>query len=241
LTAGHGTFESRDNDDDDENPVGGGSKIYASVAGVVHYINKYVCVKPLRQAYKPDMGDVVVGRIVAVMGKSWNVDIGAYQHAVLNLTNINLPGGEQRRRNEDDQLNMRSFFKEGDIISAEVQNIGSQDGKITLQTRNLKYGKLFNGFLASVDSNYVRRSKVHIHDMSEPLGCAGLKMILGVNGYIWISQEPPQETSKKVAPVSAESRDKMATLRNCVVALEKSHIPIYKETILKTVESCKGL
>lgn len=102
LTAGHGTFESKEEDEDQAE-----SKIYASVAGVVHYINKYVCVKPLRQAYKPDIGDVVVGRIVAVLGKSWSVDIGAYQHAVLNLTNINLPGGEQRRRNEEDQVNMR--------------------------------------------------------------------------------------------------------------------------------------
>ena len=37
---------------------------------------------------------------------------------------------------------MRKFFKENDIISAEVQQVGSSDGKITLQTRNLKYGKV---------------------------------------------------------------------------------------------------
>jgi exosome complex component RRP4 len=38
----------------------------------------------------------------------------------LNLTNINLPGGEQRRRSEEDQMAMRKFFKENDIISAEI-------------------------------------------------------------------------------------------------------------------------
>ncbi len=82
---------------------------------------------------------------------------------------------------------MRSFFKEGDIISAEVQNIGTQDGRIALQTRNMKYGKLANGFLTQVDANYIRRSKVHIHDMGETLGVGGLQMILGVNGYVWIT------------------------------------------------------
>ena len=62
MTAGHGTFEHRD--EEDEN--GSSSKIFASVAGVVHYIDRYVCVKPLKKAYQPDIGDVVVGRIVAV-------------------------------------------------------------------------------------------------------------------------------------------------------------------------------
>ena len=98
LTAGHGTFEAKD---DEEQTT---SNIFASVAGVVHYIDKYVCVKPLKASYRPDLGDVIVGRIVAVQNKSWSVDVNSYQHAVLNLTNINLPGGEQRRRSEEDQL-----------------------------------------------------------------------------------------------------------------------------------------
>lgn len=42
------------------------SKIYASVAGVVHYIDRYVCVKPLKNIYKPDIGDVIVGRVVNI-------------------------------------------------------------------------------------------------------------------------------------------------------------------------------
>jgi len=49
---------------------------------------------------------------------------------MLNLTSINLPGGVQRRRSEEDQLNMRNFFKEGDIISAEVMQVNSSDGRI---------------------------------------------------------------------------------------------------------------
>lgn len=69
----------------------------------MHYIDRYVCVKPLRAScYRPDLGDVVVGRIVAVQNKAWTVDVNSYQHAALSLTNINLPGGEQRRRSEED-------------------------------------------------------------------------------------------------------------------------------------------
>ena len=79
---------------------------------------------------------------------------------------------------------MRSFFKENELISAEVQQVGSQDGKITLQMRP-KNGKLHNGFMFKVDSNFVRRQKIHIHDLSE-YGAPGVSVIIGMNGYIWI-------------------------------------------------------
>jgi exosome complex RNA-binding protein Rrp4 len=48
----------------------------------------------------------------------------------LNLTSITLPGHEQRRRLEEDKLSMREHFVEGDLIAAEVQNVGTFDGKI---------------------------------------------------------------------------------------------------------------
>ena len=157
LTAGHGTFESKEAHEEEEQPVPlGYAKIYASVAGVVHKIDNWIGVKPLRQGYKPDIGDVVVARVVQVQKGAWTLDINSYQHAVLKLTSISLPSGEQRRRSEEDQLAMRSFFKENELISAEVQQVGSQDGKITLQMRP-KNGKLFNGFMFKVDANFVRR------------------------------------------------------------------------------------
>ena len=86
----------------------------------MHKIDNWIGVKPIRQGYRPDVGDVVVGRVVGVQKTSWTIDVNSYQYAVLNLSSITLPGGEQRRRSEEDQMAMRSFFKEGDLISAEV-------------------------------------------------------------------------------------------------------------------------
>jgi exosome complex component RRP4 len=54
FVAGHGTFTAP------ENP----KEIYASLAGVVHHMDKVVCVRPVRSGYRPDIGDVVVGRVV---------------------------------------------------------------------------------------------------------------------------------------------------------------------------------
>ena len=57
------------------------------------------------------------------------------------LSSVNLPGGVQRRKLESDELQMRTFFEEGDLLVAEVQAF-FQDGAMSLHTRSLKYGKV---------------------------------------------------------------------------------------------------
>lgn len=37
---------------------------------------------------------------------------------------------------------MREFFREGDLISAEIQTIYQEDGTLSLHTRSLRYGKV---------------------------------------------------------------------------------------------------
>lgn len=61
----------------------------------------------------------------------------------------------QRRRSAEDEQMMRKYLVEGDLISAEVQNI-YQDGSLSLHTRSFTYGKVFgidfkNLFPISVD------------------------------------------------------------------------------------------
>jgi exosome complex component RRP4 len=53
-----------------------------------------VYVRPLKTIYKPETGDIVIGRVVNVESKRWMVDINSYQTAILNLTATFLLGGE---------------------------------------------------------------------------------------------------------------------------------------------------
>ena len=48
------------------------------------------------------------------------VDTNSRLDSVLALSSVNLPGGELRRRSAEDELSMRRYLQEGDIISAEV-------------------------------------------------------------------------------------------------------------------------
>jgi len=125
---GHGTYV--DSDD-----------VVASVAGTIERVNKLVTVRALRTRYNPEVGDLVIGRITEVQPRRWKVDANARQDAVLMLSSVNLPGGVQRRKLESDELQMRTFFEEGDLLVAEVQAFFA-DGAMSLHTRSLKYGKV---------------------------------------------------------------------------------------------------
>ncbi|KAJ1559924.1 exosome non-catalytic core subunit rrp4, partial [Nowakowskiella sp. JEL0078] len=158
------------------------SKLFASVNGVVERVNKLVVVRPVRSRYVGEIGDVVVGRVTELTQKRWKVDINGRNDAILMLSSINLPGGVQRRRSESDELQMRDYFQEGHLLSAEIQQFFG-DGVASLHTRNVKYGKLRNGSLVVVPSTLIKRSKSHFATLS-----CGIDVVLGLNGYIWVSK-----------------------------------------------------
>lgn len=211
-----------------------GQVLTATVAGIISRVNKLVMVVPLRAKYVPETGDVVVGRVVELQGKRWRLDINAARHAFLLLSAVNLPGGIQRRRTYEDELNMRSFFREGDLVSAEVQEQWA-DGSVALHTRSLRYGKLVGGQFVSVQSELVKRAKKHFHQLP-----CGVHTILGNNGYIFVAErveggEPG--ATKDVRIESVELREKIARVRNSILALDSQFIAIGPDTIMDVYET----
>lgn len=241
---GHGTFVAED-------------MLVSSVAGVAQRVNKLVSVRPVRRRYKGEIGDVVVGRITSVGAKRWKVDIGAAQDAVLMLSSVVLPGGVQRRRTAADQLQMRDFFVEGDLISAEVQNFFN-DGAISLHTRSLKYGKLENGQLSTMPGVLIKRLSQHFVQLP-----CGVSALLGLNGYVWLTVEATQQDgedniSSRVATaeqveqrrkthaartLSASEREQISRVANVLQILQQKFLSISPDTIsqLYTLSQTLGL
>jgi len=220
---GHGTYM-----DDD--------KLHASVAGVVERYNKLICVKPLKTRYNGEVGDVVIGRILEVGQNRWKVETHAKLHSVLALSSVNLPGGELRRRSEEDARMMRDYLAEGDLISAEVQSLYA-DGSLSLHTRSLKYGKLGQGILLQVSPSLVKRRKTHFHNLP-----CGASIILGNNGFIWICPTVNEDTDdtggfvQDLEPVPRADREVIARLRNCVLALASSKMMLFDTSVLYAYE-----
>lgn len=213
--------------------------LIATVCGVVQRVNKLVSVLPVKSRYNPELGDVVIGRVTEVANKRWRVDLKSRQAAALMLSAVNLPGGVQRRRTAEDELNMRSVYTEGDLISAEVQSF-YHDGAIALHTRSLKYGKLANGQLVEVPPALIKRQKQHFTTLEG----TGVQLILGLNGVIWVtaeSEQPPElaETSlvsdaqpAVIRDITVTQRQAIARVANCIRALAKLYFSISATAIM---------
>ena len=178
---------------------GGGTKrLVASVAGTVERVNKLVSVIPLSSSvYSGQVGDLIIGRISAVGTTRWKVSLtpssrsgsgGISRDAQLPLSGVDLPGGVQRIRTAEDARGMRRLYAEGDLLSAEVQQVTQSDGALILHTRSLRYGKLENGCAVQVPPGLIRRMRQHMCTLAD----VGVDVLIGCNGGIWIQRAMPK-------------------------------------------------
>ncbi|EER23164.1 exosome non-catalytic core subunit rrp4 [Coccidioides posadasii str. Silveira] len=259
---GHGTFTPAPPGISSTAQSSLSSTIIATVAGTVLKTNKLLSVYPLRARYNPEIGDLVVGRIVEVQSRRWKVDVAAPLLANLPLSAINLPGGILRKRTTADELQIRSFFNEGDLVVAEVQSV-HQDGSASLHTRSLKYGKLRNGIFLAVAGmggagvargTGVVRSRRQVWTVPGANGGSDIEVILGVNGYIWISKRADVAAedsgmgmsitrledmvsgtmySSQNDEISLATRREIARLAGCIRVLVQGGIKVDEDTVMK--------
>ncbi|KAF2482742.1 hypothetical protein BDY17DRAFT_252006 [Neohortaea acidophila] len=246
---GHGTFAPTDS-----------TLICSTLAGTLQKTNKLLSIVPLRARYTPEIGDLVIGRIVEVQSRKWKVDVAAPLLAHLPLSSINLPGGIQRKRTSVDELNIRSYFSEGELIVAEVQSL-FQSGAASLHTRSLKYGKLRNGYFLAVSGvgggSGVVRARRQIFSIQTARG-GEVDVILGVNGYIWLAKHVDEKReevglnrleetassamySSQNDEIGVETRQEIARIAGCVRALIEGAVKVEEETVRRAYDAAVEL
>ncbi|KAJ9655647.1 Exosome complex component rrp4 [Neophaeococcomyces mojaviensis] len=245
------------------NPNVSSTMITSTLAGPITPTNKLLSVLPLRARYTPEIGDLVLGRIVSVEKSRWKVEVAAPLLAQLSMSSINLPGGALRRRTTTDELQMRRYFQEGDLLVAEVQSISNSDGSATLHARSLRYGKLRNGtFLAVTGTGggggVVRSRRQQFTIDSGAQGGGEIDVILGVNGYIWLSKHISAMASKAGGvdlsvsnldeAVSSEAyssqndsieegtRREISRVSECIKALAEAGVRVDEENVIRAYE-----
>jgi exosome complex component RRP4 len=193
-------------------------------------------VVPLKSKYVGEIGDVVIGRITEIQKKRWKVDTNSRLDSVLLISSINLPGGELRKRTAEDEQGMRKLLQEEDLLSAEVQNV-FVDGSLSLHTRSLKYGKLSQGILVSVSPSLIKRRKNHFHNLP-----CGVSVIIGNNGYIWISPivnveiEGQGGFAQCLEAIPRSDREAIVRIKNCILALAACFVMIFDTSIMLAYE-----
>lgn len=199
--------------------------------------------RPLNAAYTPDIGDVIVGKVIEVGPKRWKIDANAKQDSVLLLSSISLPGGIQRRKSEADEMQMKTFFKKGEWLSAEVQTL-YMDGAFGVHTRNYKYGKLINGTVVQVSPALIQRSKSHFHVYDNTVD-----VILGMNGYVWVGNHRDKEIiaesidlyKSEIEKLSKAQWEKISRISNCISVLNCSFVTISEPSIEYMIEHSRDI
>ena len=216
----------------------------ATVSGVVERVNKLVSVKTFMAKYTPEAGDVVIGRITEISGKRWKVDINSRLEAILQLSSVNLPSGQQRRRNEADELNMSALFDSSDVISAEVQSI-FQDGTANLHARSHKYGKLSQGVLIEICPALVKRLPQHFHAL-EVSSETYVEVLLGCNGFIWVGAQGAATSNAKpyedkLVEIEKSKRENIVRVANSIRLLAKLFFQVTPTSIMGVFNVSSGM
>lgn len=169
-----------------------------------------------------------------VQARRWKVDIGARLDAVLMLSSINLPGGVQRRKLESDELQMRNYFAEGDVLVCEVQAFFG-DGSVSLHTRSLRAGKLKlrNGVLVQLPSPAMM-PRFKSHFISMPFG---VDIVAGLNGRLWV-YAALQSGSTATEATTGGAADNEVADAEALYASRNDDLPIDKREAVARMAAC---
>jgi len=221
---GHGTYMEH------------GAQI-ASVAGPVTQVNRLVTVTPLRQIYQGAVGDTIIGRVKSIGSGRWKLDVNSSLDGELRLVNVQLPGGEQRRTNQEDELCMRDLIPEGSLVCVEVQKIGL-DGELRLAARNQKFGKLGQGLLVPVPASLVSQDKQRIRGLP-----CGAQVTFAANGYVFVA--PPREEGGGACSaheeVLPEVRDTLARVSNIIRALARHSLMLSATSVMAAYDASNAM
>mgnify|MGYP000845359096 FL=1 len=188
--------------------------IISSVLGIVYIENDGVKVVPLEGKYMPKRGDDVIGTVVSINPLSWDLEINAPYLANLHV--------QDALRYVKDTSNLDRIFKVGDVIYANVKDVG-ESSDIVLQSKERPYGKMKWGRVVKIHATRVPRVIGKKGSMIKLLKqMSKCEIMVGQNGNIWIKGERQMED----------------IVERAILKIDKeAHIPGLTDRIKKILES----
>ncbi|MGC8516417.1 MAG: KH domain-containing protein [Candidatus Acidifodinimicrobium sp.] len=155
-----------------------GKKIFSKYLGTVMINKDWINVSQLNGAYIPKEGDEVIGKIAAVEGTYWAVDIDTSHYCRLDAREANTG-----YRVED----LSELMDVGDVVYAKIIRVGN-DLSSSLGLRGGRYGKLPASMLIKFNpmkiSRIIGKEGSMINLLRERSKC---DILLGKNGVAWVS------------------------------------------------------
>lgn len=193
-----------------------GDKIFASTVGMVSIKGRVVKVIPLAGRYMPRKGDVIVGKVVAVLAGGWSIDVNSPYAA-------DLPLSEGTSEFVSRGADLTRFFDIDDYIFGEVTNI-TETKFVKLTAARRPYRRLRGGILVEISPVKVPRVIGKQGSMVKMIKDAtGCDIIVGQNGWIWIKGTPEKEAIVEliIKKIEAEAHTKGLTDKIKAILEEK--------------------
>lgn len=155
-----------------------GKKVFSKFFGTVILNKDWINVTQLSGAYMPKEGDEVIGRIMAVEGTYWAVDLDTSYYCRLDAREANTG-----YRIED----LSELMNVGDIVYAKILRAG-RDMSSSLGLRGGRFGKLSASMLIKFNpmkiSRVIGKEGTMINMIRDYSKC---DIILGKNGVAWVN------------------------------------------------------
>lgn len=185
FRAGEGTFKEN-------------GKIFASAVGLAEIRGNTIYVVPLEGFYYPKVGDIVLGKVVALSPVNIRLDINS---PYLGKLPIDRPRGRGMRGTVSPK------FKVGDFLVGEIISFDrSRDPVIT--TRDEGLGKLHGGQIIKMSPAKVPRLIGRKGSMIKMIkDQLGQRVKIGQNGLVWFSSSKPTDAKLFIQVVRLIERE----------------------------------
>ncbi|MBR9691119.1 RNA-binding protein [Candidatus Woesearchaeota archaeon] len=196
------------------------NEIMANKLGVASVVGKVIKIIPVAGRYPPKRGDVVIGKVIDVTMNGWIIDINCAYDAMMNVKDAT---SDFIKRGE----NLTRFFKIGDHIVAQITNVTSQK-LVDLTVKGHGLRKIFGGRLIEVNTHKVPRiigkQGSMVTMIKQTTGC---NIIVGQNGWIWLSGTPEGENLAVEAIKKIERESHLSGLTDKIKSyLEKNKVEV---------------
>ncbi len=152
-------------------------KIYSNVTGLVYYESGKISVIPFKYRYRPEYGDLIIGKVTNVNYSSWTININSTYHGFLSTSEL---------CNKHEQ-NINHIINMGDLLLLRVANIDEVNRvKLTLRAHGL--GKFNQGIIVRVKQptvHFLSEENAFITSMIQEY--TKTDIIVAQNGLIWIN------------------------------------------------------
>ncbi|MFH1398895.1 MAG: exosome complex RNA-binding protein Rrp4 [Candidatus Woesearchaeota archaeon] len=200
-------------------------KIVAAKLGLVALDNRLIKIIPLSGRYLPKIHDMIIARVIDIAISGWRFDINSAYSAMLSLKNGT---SAYVRKGED----LTKFFCIGDYVVTKIVNVTSQN-LVDVTMRGPGLDKLKGGVIITVNCFKVPRiigkGGSMVSMIKQATGC---NIVVGQNGFVWVSGQPSKELIAIDAIKMIESNSHIHGLTDQVkMFLEKQTGQVIKEGV----------